>query len=255
MKKLTLGLQLYSVRDFLEKDFMGTLERVKEMGYNAVEFAGGFYGHTAKEVKAKCDELGLLPISAHADRKDLLKEETVAAYAGLGCKFVVLSWSDWRTEFVGSDGYEDYKRDITKISAECRKYGIRLLYHNHDFEFVKLDGEYKLDIFYKDLPAEVLQTELDTCWISVGGEDPEKYLCKYAGRAPLVHLKDFVGEDGAEPFDFRPLGYGSQNVMALIKAATDAGAEGIIIEQDRPSMGKTSLECAQMSIEYIKSLL
>lgn len=67
-----------------------------------------------------------------------------------------------------------------------------LLYHNHDFEFTKVDGAYALDRMYADIPAALLQTELDTCWVNVAGESPVAYLNKYAGRAPVVHLKDFV---------------------------------------------------------------
>ena len=71
---------------------------------------------------------------------------------------------------------------------------MQLCYHNHDFEFVKLNGEYALDILYKEVPADILETEVDTCWVKVAGEDPGAYLRKYTGRAHIVHLKDFSGE-------------------------------------------------------------
>ena len=275
MSKIVVGLQLYSVRDFLEKDFMGTLEKVKEMGYDAVEFACGFYGHTGKEVKAKCDELGLKPLSAHVDRKTILTspEKVIGNYADAGCKYIAIPWSDWKVDLPGADGYETFKNDLVKISEVCKKYGIALLYHNHDFEFVKVDGEYKLDILYKDLDENVLKTEIDVCWARVGGENPSEYVLKYTGRAPLVHFKDYVGERSSDmyeligggkvhqsdvkpvtPFEFRPVGYGVQDVKSLLAAAEGAGAEAIIVEQDKPSMDKTSLECAEMSVKYIKSL-
>lgn len=275
MANITVGLQLYSVRDFLEKDFMGTLEKVKEMGYDAVEFACGFYGHTGKEVKAKCDELGLIPLSAHVDRRTIILDPdgVVGNYADAGCKYIAIPWADWKVELPGADGYESFKTDIKKISATCKKYGITLLYHNHDFEFVKIDGEYKLDIIYRDLGEDILKTEIDVCWARVGGENPSEYVLKYAGRAPLVHFKDYVGERSSDmyeligggkvhktdlkpvtPFEFRPVGYGVQNVKSLLEATEKAGAEAIIVEQDKASMDRNSLECAQMSIKYIKSL-
>lgn len=273
MSKLKVGLQLYSVRDFMEKDFFDTLEKVKAMGYDAVEFAGGFFGHTGKEVKAKCDELGLESLSAHVDRGGLLKEGTIASYADAGCRYIALPWTDWKVDLVGAEGYEDFKKDIVIIAEECKKYGITLLYHNHDFEFVKVDGKYKLDHLYDDVPADVLQTEIDTCWARVGGENPAEYILKYSGRAPLVHFKDYVGERSSDmyeligggkvhkteekltaSFEFRPVGYGVQNVKELLASAEKAGAEAVIVEQDKPSMDKTSLECAEMSVKYIKSL-
>ena len=84
-------------------------------------------------------------------------------------------------------------KNVAMLGEVCNKLGMTLLYHNHDFEFTKLDGKYALDILYEEVPASLLQTELDTCWVNVGGEDPAAYLTKYSGRAPVLHLKDFVG--------------------------------------------------------------
>lgn len=275
MAKLLVGLQLYSVRDFVEIDFFDTLEKVRAMGYDAVEFAGDFHGYTGKEVKKKCDELGLVPLSAHVPIDEMVAdpEGVIGRYADAGCRYIALPWTDWKLSLPGVEGYEAFKEDVKTVSKVCKKFGITLLYHNHEFEFVKIDGEYKLDILYNDLPADTLQTEIDTCWVRVGGEDPVEYVLKYSGRAPLVHLKDYAGERSSDMyeligngkvhktddnptahFEFRPVGYGVQDVKALIEAAEKAGAEAVIVEQDKPSMDKTSLECAEMSIKYIKTL-
>lgn len=273
MTKLKVGLQLYSVREYLKQDLLGTLKKVKAMGYDVVETAG-LYGHTGAEFKKALDEAGLTALSAHVDRWEILSDVqgVIKTYAELGCKYIAIPWTDKNTDLPGTDGYEQFKKDLKTIAAECKKYGIPLLYHNHDFEFDKVDGEYKLDILYKDNPADVLQTEIDTCWARVGGEDPAAFVLKYSGRAPVVHMKDYAGkktnnmyklinkteeqpaEESGEPFQFRPVGYGVQDVKSIIEAAEKAGAELIIVEQDEPALGKTALECAQMSIEYIKSL-
>ena len=148
-----------------------------------------------------------------------------------------------------------------------------MLYHNHDFEFEKINGEYALDILYKSVPADLLQTEIDTCWVNVAGEDPAAYLQKYAGRSPVVHLKDFVmpgkrpekiyeliGIQDAqkttevEAFDFRPLGLGAQNFPKILQACKVVGAQWLVVEQDRPAMGKTDLECADASLKYLASI-
>ena len=155
-----------------------------------------------------------------------------------------------------------------------KEIGIQLLYHNHDFEFVKVDGKYGLDVLYDSVDEELLKTELDVCWVNVGGEVPAEYIRKYTGRAPVVHLKDFVMpgkkpakmyeligiEDDtavseADQFEFRPVGYGAQDMPAILDAAADAGAKWVVVEQDRPSMGKTPLECAKMSVDYLKSIM
>jgi sugar phosphate isomerase/epimerase len=146
---------------------------------------------------------------------------------------------------------------------------LQLLYHNHDFEFLKIDGKYALDILYDTVPADLLQTELDTCWVRVGGEDPSAYIRKYTGRAPVVHLKDYFGEksenmyaligiesdEAAKPskFEFRPVGSGVQDFPSILAASKDAGAEWVVVEQDNPSMGLTPMESIKASIDYLKS--
>ena len=157
------------------------------------------------------------------------------------------------------------------IGAEVKKQGLTLLYHNHDFEFVKLDGKYALDVLYDTVPADLLQTELDVCWVRVGGEEPASYIRKYTGRAPVVHLKDYAGgksehmyeligiesEERApeeNPFEFRPVGSGVQDMPAIIKAAEDAGAQWVVVEQDMPSMGLAPLQCIEKSRQYLKSI-
>lgn len=272
MSKLPVGIQLFSVRDYMEKDFAGTLKELKKMGYDAVEFAG-LFDYTAKEVKAMCEAAGLVPVSAHVGRGVIMAdvEKVIGDYAEIGCKYVAIPWASADNDLAGSKGYDAFLRDLKIIAAECDKYGMKLLYHNHDFEFAKIDGKNILDILYEDTAPDVLQTQVDTCWAKVGGEDPANYVLKYKGRAPLVHIKDFVGSKSANmyelidggvvkagekvvPFELRPVGYGIQDVLSVIKASEDAGAEMIIVEQDRPALDKDSLECARLSIDYIRNI-
>lgn len=268
---MKLGLQLYSVREDLEKDFLGTLKKVKEIGYEGGELAG-LYGKTAKEVKEAFKEADLIPISAHVAYQDLIPniEETVKIYYEIGCKYIVIPYLPENLRY-GTDKYPDVVCDIRKIGEICAKFGITLLYHNHDFEFAKNeDGNYVLDVLYEEIPENILQTEIDTCWVNVAGENPCDYVRKYTGRAPVVHLKDFYGEknknmykligiDSEEKeventFEFRPLGYGKQDVQAIVDAAKDAGASWVIAEQDEPSMGKSRMECAEMSYKYMQTI-
>ncbi len=267
---LPVALQLYSIRDEVAADMKAALLKVKNMGYDGVEFAG-LYGHTPAEVKAICEEVGLVPISAHVPIDDMVKtpEETVSAYAEIGCKYIVVPYVIEERRPGGSN-FDGTIEDMKMIGEVAKKHGMTLLYHNHDFEFVKLDGEYGLDVIYNRVPADLLQTEIDTCWANVGGVDPAKYLLKYTDRAPVVHLKDFSGEKsddmyeliGIEKkgpkrpsgFEFRPFGFGYQNVPEILKAAVAAGAKWVVVEQDQPSMDRTPLECVKLSRDYLKLL-
>lgn len=267
------GVQLYSVRDNMAQDFAGTLRAVKAMGYDGVEFAG-LFGHSADEINGWCREIGLNPISAHIPLPDLLNktEETMKTYATIGCKYVVIPHMG-EDYLPGGPNFRVLEENLDRVAAEARKYDMTLLYHNHNFEFVKRNGKWALDIMYDTFSPETLQTEIDTCWVNVAGVNPADYVRQYTGRAPVVHLKDFhqeghitgklfdlIGvEDNApaagpnKTFSFRPVGSGCQNMPEILKAAGEAGAGWVIVEIDSPAPGMTPIECVQSSIDYLKT--
>lgn len=268
MEKNKIALQLFSVRQDLKEDFYGTLKQVKEMGYSGVEFAG-LYDNDPLEVKKMCQEIGLVPISAHVPFQKLLEETeaTIDCYKKLGVRYVVIPSlaEEYRP---GREKFPDFTEALIRIGTALVKEGMVLQYHNHDFEFEKLDGEYLLDIMYRTVDPAYLQTQLDTCWVNVGGADPVAYIHKYAGRIPTIHLKDFAGsksenmyvligvnEDKKQEtkgtFELRPVGKGVQDFPSIIEAADQAGAEWFIVEQDSPSLGLTPLECAKASVTYL----
>ena len=269
---LPIGVQLYSVRDDMAKDFKGTLQKVKELGYDGVEFAG-LFGNTPEQVKAMCAEIGLNPISAHVPLADMLADvdKVIADYKAIGCQYIVVPYVE-EDRRPNGEKFMQMIEEIRGIGEKAKAAGLTLLYHNHDFEFTKLpSGEFGLDYMYSAIPADLLQTELDQCWVKYSGQDPVAYLEKYTNRAPVVHLKDFFAEGKQEgdpyaliglnedekkentAFEFRPLGYGVQDIPAIIEASKKAGSKWLIVEQDQPSMGKTPMECAAMSMEYLKN--
>lgn len=274
MKLFPVALQLYSIREDMEKDFFGTLEKVKNMGYDGVEFAG-LHGIEPNRIKKSLNDLELTPISAHIPFEELMgnTERILATYAEIGCNYVAIPYLDEEYR-PGNPGFEQCVKDIRFLGETAKNHGMILLYHNHEFEFKTVGNKYILDILYDSVSAEYLQTELDTCWAKVGGTDPSKYLLKYTGRAPLVHLKDYtmsgekaervyklIGidnetEDAAnEGFEYRPLGHGVMDFPGVLSASVKAGTEWLVIEQDEPGMKKTAMECARMSIKYLKSLM
>lgn len=271
---LPVALQLYSVRDELEADFEGTVRKVKELGYDGVEFAG-LYGKSAAEVKAIVEQVGVVPVSAHVSLDELLSDisSVVATYKEIGCEYIAVPYlpEDRRP---GTEGFERTIEDIKTIADECNRQGVKLLYHNHDFEFAKLDGKYALDILYSEVTADRLQTEIDTCWVGVAGEDPAAYVVKYSGRAPVVHLKDYYKQgkekpkklyeligieddsetESEETFGFRPVGYGVQDMPSILDASEKAGAKWVVVEQDRPAPGDTPMNSVKLSRDFLKKL-
>lgn len=271
MKRLLLGYQIYSAREEAQKDLLSVLRELKRLGYDGVEFAG-FYGLSADEVAKMLDETGLKAVSSHVGL-DLIEadmEGTIAYHKAIGCKYIAIPYLNDACR-PGTAGFAGVIRTMYTFGRMCRENGIQLLYHNHDFEFVSLSGIYGLDFIYEAVDAETLKTELDLCWVKYAGEDPCAYLAKYAGRAPVVHLKDYVGrkegsavpygllgqseakQNAGIPFEFRPVGYGCQDVEALLKAGINAGAEWFVVEQDA-SVGRPPLEAAAMSIGTVRKL-
>ena len=264
---LPIALQIYSVRDDAAADFAGTLKKVKEMGYDGVEFAG-LYGCSPAEVKKLCEEIGLVPVSAHVPFVDMMKNpDLLKEYKEIGCQFVVIPYltEEYRP---GNPKFAEVIGGAKLLAVKAKEVGLKLCYHNHDFEFKKVDGEYAIDILYREVPE--LMPQFDCCWVSVGGEKPVDYIRKYAGRQEILHLKDYVGTKSANmyeligidegkkrtdgPFEFRPVGYGVQNFPEILDAAEEVGIKWVVVEQDRPSMEKTPLECAKMSVDYLRSL-
>lgn len=271
---ISVAIQLYSLRNEMAKDFIGTLKKVKEMGYAGVEFAG-LHGKDASDINEVLNEIGLIPVSAHVPLEEMLTapEKTMETYRNIGVKYIAIPYLavEKRPE---AGNFAKTLSDMRFVCEKAKAHGITMLYHNHDFEFDVVDGEYYLDTIYKTIPADLLQTEIDTCWVNVAGEDPAAYVTKYKGRAPIVHLKDFwmksrenkenlyelIGiesngkSNSKDGFSFRPLGYGVQDIPAILNAAEDAGAAWVVVEQDKPAEGQTEMESAELSRNYLKTL-
>ena len=266
---LPVGIQLYSVREDAKKDLYGTLKAIKEMGYQGVEFAG-LYDHPADEVRGMLDELGLVSVSSHVPLAKMQEDmdTQIRDCKTIGNRFIVVPYL--ASEMRDGEAFYTVVKEIERLAIMAKAAGLQMLYHNHDFEFLKIGDEYKLDYLYEHVDADLLKTQLDTCWVNVGGENPVQYINKYHDRAPLVHLKDFVGKKtehmyeliGTKEatvkdegiFELRPVGYGCQDFYGILNACEKADTEWVIVEQDHTTMGKTALESAKMSRNYLKTL-
>ncbi len=270
MKTLPVGLQLYTVRSEMEKDIAKTLAAVKAAGYDYVEPAG-LFGLSGEQFKAELDKAGLVAVCAHVPLAEMLAnpEELLETYKVIGCKYLAVPYLGGGERY-GDEGFEKVMAGMASFGELCYKNGVILTYHNHDFEFEKTtDGRYVLDYMYETVKPEFLQAELDTCWVNIGGENPASYIRKYAGRCPVVHLKDFVGgktenmyaligtdeatSEKSEEFAFRPVGHGVQNFPEILEASVESGAEYVIVEQDE-TYEIPCLEAAKMSRDYLKTL-
>lgn len=250
---LPIAAQVYSVREEAAADFEKTMRKLADMGYHGVELAG-LYGKSVDEIRACLERAGLEAISAHVpiDEFENDLDKTVQTYKEIGCKYVVVPYLN-QDRWYGGSQYADTLKIISRISEKCHEVGMELLYHNHHFEFQTTpEGGYQLDAFYDTIPSEELKTELDLCWLKVGGADPVAYLHKYSGRCPVVHVKDFIHKD--EEVVLMAVGEGEVDAQAIVPAAIESGAQWLVIEQDTHTYG-TPMENMKKSLEFIKNCM
>ena len=274
MSELKIGLQLYSIRDKMEADMDAALKAVKEMGYDYVEMAG-YFGKTAEEIAEILKKYDLKCFSVHQGLDFYLEkgQEGIDFIKGLGAKYSAIPWYQAETLKSDLDGCIELFGKVGKTLSEN---GIQMLYHNHDFEFDKINDECIIDLIYSGVDNKYLKPEFDTCWIKYAGYEPTEYLEKYKDLIDVVHIKDFwceklangpvyalIDNDGNEiksdsdvkrDFEFRPVGSGIQDVKAIVDKCKEIGAEYIVVEQDAWYEGD-SMECAKQSIDYLKSIM
>lgn len=244
--KLPVGLQLYSIRNETQKDFLGALEKVAEIGYKGVEFAG--YGDIpAKEMKAALDRLGLKAAASHIDIEILRDrlDEAMEYSLEIGSKYVICPGNVYKSK----KDFIDTAQFLQTVGEKCMQKGLVLGYHNHDHEFVKFDDEYGLDILFRSADPKLLAAEIDTCWAYCGGVDPVEYVKKYTSRCPLVHIKDVKSRVGME---LTEVGTGVVNIRGVAAAAAAAGAEWLIVEQDVSAL--PPIESVRISFENMKHM-
>lgn len=274
-KKLPVGIQGYGLRDLLEntpEQFPVVMKQVKELGYDGVELAG-LYGLDPTFIRDTLAEIGLTPLSAHVPLADMTAdiEKVIADYQLIGVDYLVVPYLPEEYRHL-TPGYPVVIEEMKKIGAAVKAAGMKLLYHNHNFEFVRLEnGTFGFDDIYRQVPADLLMAEPDTCWIKVAGQDPVEYIHKYGSRCEVIHLKDFVKEGNPQNlykligietekkeedtgfFEFRPVGFGQMLWEPILNASLEAGAKWVVVEQDE-HYDLPPMECARRSREYLKIL-
>lgn len=247
MPRIPIALQLYTVRHDVDKDLPGTLRQVAEIGYAGVEFAG-FGEWKASELKSLLAELQLQPAGGHVPIDQLEKDldAVIEFNLELGNPYVVCPWIPEDRRKKKAD-WLSIARLFNSVGKKCKENGLTFCYHNHSFEFEKFDDSYALDLLFAATNPDLVKAELDTYWIRHGGADPAEYLERYAGRCPLIHLKDMADD---EERSFAEIGQGILDWNAIFEAAEAGGAEWYIVEQD--TCAGPPIESARVSFENLR---
>ena len=268
-----VGLQLYTVRELMKHDFEGTVAGVAKIGYKEVEFAG-YFGKTPQEVRALLDSNGLTSPSAHHPMQppanamaktstlETNLQEIIDGAHIIGQKFLVCPYLDAKSRT--ADGYKRLAESCNRVGEQTKKAGIQFCYHNHSFEFEKvegLDGTLPFDYLITQTDPKNVKIEIDLCWITVGGQDPIAYFNKYPGRFPLVHVKDW-SKEGSDPGGnegavghavtghIANVGSGSIDWKNIFAHSGKAGIEHYLVENDEAK----SLADPKASYDYLSKL-
>lgn len=221
---MRLSVQLYTVRDEINSDLAGTLAELSKIGLEYVEIAG-LSGHSVEDWKSALAANNLKASGAHVGLDRFEKEfDTVIAEAKeLGFDLVIVPYIG---ADAGADGWDAVGKSLEPYAAKAKEAGLRFAYHNHAHEFV--DGG--MDKFYAATDPSLVLAELDLAWVQIGGENPAAYVTKYAGRVPVVHLKDY--DPTLDP-QWRPAGQGTVEWDPTLAACLAANVEFGVIELDQ----------------------
>ena len=240
-----VGVQLYTVRDAMAKDFEGTITKVAEIGYQEVEFAG-YYNRDPKAVRALLDKVGLTAPSTHVgfDMMGDAWPKLLDDAKVIGHQYIVVPSipDDLRKT---QDGYRQAADRFNKAGEAALKAGIQFGYHNHNAEFQMVDGRMPYDTLLEACDPKLVQFEMDLYWIIFGGADPLKYFARWPGRFPLVHVKDMTAQH-----TMTDVGSGVINWKQLF-AHHEAGIKHYIVEHDQPA---SPFDSIRASYGYLSKL-
>jgi len=244
-----IGLQLYTVRREMARNVDETLRRVAALGIKKVEFAG-YFDRTPVQIRELLKKHGLSAPSAHVGVETLRRNLSPALEDAeiIGHQYLVLGYLPEEAR-KSLDDYKTLAKLLDEAGKACRAAGLRLAYHNHDFEFRKTDGRIPYDLILAETDPRNVELELDLYWIAKAGFDPLEYFEKYPGRFPLVHVKDM---DATPRKFFTEAGRGVVDFKKIFAQAKKAGIRHYFIEQDE-TPGEP-LDSVKVSLEYLRGL-
>lgn len=252
-----LGIQLYMVREDMEKDTPGTLARIGKLGYTQIESYGGdkgiFWGMTNKDFAKLAGDNGLKLISSHyAGDKEGFEKAAVKA-AEIGMKYLIYPWKGPQKSI------DDFKRiadEFNGYGAICKKNGLRFAYHPHDYPYKKVDGQLPINVLLDNTDKELVDFQMDFYYTVNEGYSPEAYIKKYKPRFRLCHMRDVLKvrlPKGGKVESACDLGTGIIDYPHLLTTALDNGMEYFFVEQSR-FFHETPLESAAVNERYLKNL-
>lgn len=253
-----LGLQIYTVRDKMETPDMyaETMKKIREIGYTHFQTAGKPTSIEEAEYYKKCaDDAGLEICGTHFSWQIINDDFDLALriHEILGTKNMGIGGMPGGETRTQKDALLKFIDTANEVGNKLSKYGMKFTYHNHHFEFAKIDGKTIMDYLIEGFDPNVTSFVLDTCWVQYGGYDVRKMLERLAGRVDILHLKDLGVFAPDNKVDITEVGNGNINFADIIPVAEKTGVKQFVVEQDRNFTTGDSFESITTSYNYIKS--
>ena len=253
------GIQLYMVKEDMERDAAGTLKQLGQLGYTQIESYGGdkgiFWGYTNHDFKKLAGDNGLTLISTHHNPPASLEEfdKMAAQCTEIGMKYLICPWLGPQKSI---DDFKRFADVFNERGRICQKYGIRYGYHPHDYPYKPVDGKLPINTLLKNTDKDLVYFQMDVYYTVTEGQDPYELLSKHKGRFTLMHMRDVLKE--RLPADSKEesacdLGEGIVNYPKLITAGLDNGMQYFFVEQSR-FLNETPLQSAQKNAAYLKGM-
>jgi sugar phosphate isomerase/epimerase len=245
-----LGIQLYTVRRELEKDFDGTLEKIAAIGYREAETAS-YFDHSPERVRAALARAKLTSPSAHIGGTDALGKDldrTLDRAARVGHRWAVCASVDGKQPTT-VDEAKRIAELFNRAGAAAKKAGLKFAFHNHEAEFGSVGPTLRYDVYLENTDPSLVEFEMDLYWITKGRQDPLAYFAKWPGRFPLVHVKDM---DATPARGMADVGKGIIDFKAIFAKRQQAGVQHYYVEHDEPT--PDGIASAQQSFAYLSKL-
>ena len=255
---MIIGAQLYTLRNHCKtpEDLAETIKRVADMGYTAVQLSG-VCDYDPKWMKDLLDECGIIAPLTHFNYDRIMQgtEATIEFHRVFGAPYIGIgSIPNFKKSGCDLAIYEKFIADAVPAAKKIKDAGMKLMYHNHNMEFMRLaSGKLLIEDICDRIPADEMGITLDCYWVQAGGGDPVQWIEKLRGRLDCIHFKDMCWSPADLAIRMAPVGSGNMNYEAIVRASEEAGCKYAFVEQDR-CYEDDDFECMKRSYDYLASL-
>lgn len=257
VKLPAFGIQLYMVKEDMERDAAGTLKQLGQMGYQQIESYGGskgmFWGLSNKAFKQMAGDYGLTLVSSHYNDEPEGFESQVEKAAEIGMKYLICPWKGPQKSI---DNFKRFADEFNRNGEICRKHGMRFGYHPHDYPYKMIDGQLPIDVLLNHTDAGLVDFQMDFYYTVTEGQDPFAYIKNHPHRFKLCHMRDVLKvrlPQGSKEESACDLGQGIIDYPRLLSAALADGMKYFFVEQSR-FYHETPLQSARVNVAYLKRI-